>query len=117
MRLSRFLTMAASSLTLRAARLPRPFFIFARTPSAGLRSGGLTPCPPAPPPLTDRLRADPQAPGHLYRPDFLPEHPRGLQPHHFTPGQPPIGQTTTIRIPHDPGIDRPPVKITPTRRP
>jgi hypothetical protein len=37
--LSRFLTMAARSLTVGAARLPRPFFIFAQTPSAGLRSG------------------------------------------------------------------------------
>src|SRR5712691_12974181 len=37
--LSRFLTIAASWSTLRAARLPRPFFMFAQTPSAGLRSG------------------------------------------------------------------------------
>ena len=37
--LSRFLTMAARSLTVGAARLPRPFFMFAQTPSAGLRSG------------------------------------------------------------------------------
>ena len=39
MRLSRFLTIAASWSTLRAARLPRPFFMFAQAPSAGLRSG------------------------------------------------------------------------------
>src|SRR6266702_7907072 len=38
-RLSRFLTMAASWSTLRAIRLPRPFFMFAQAPSAGLRSG------------------------------------------------------------------------------
>src|ERR1017187_1321378 len=39
MRLSRFLTMVASWSTLRAARLPRPFFMFAQAPSAGVRSG------------------------------------------------------------------------------
>ena len=39
MRLSRFLTIAASWSTSRAARLPRPFFMFAQAPSAGLRSG------------------------------------------------------------------------------
>ena len=39
MRLSRFLTIAASWSTSRAERLPRPFFIFAQAPSAGLRSG------------------------------------------------------------------------------
>jgi hypothetical protein len=33
--------MAARSLTLGAARLPRPFFMFAQTPSAGLRSGAV----------------------------------------------------------------------------
>ena len=32
MRLSRFLTILASSSTLQAARLPRPFFMFAQTP-------------------------------------------------------------------------------------
>jgi hypothetical protein len=37
MRLRRFLTMAASWPTLRAARLPGPFFMFAQAPSAGLR--------------------------------------------------------------------------------
>jgi hypothetical protein len=41
MRLSRFLTTAASWSTSRAARLPRPFFRFAQTPSAGLRWGGV----------------------------------------------------------------------------
>lgn len=39
MRLSRFLLIAASWSTSRAIRLPRPFFMFAQTPSAGLRSG------------------------------------------------------------------------------
>jgi hypothetical protein len=39
MRLSRFLTIAASWPALLAARLPRPFFMFAQAPSAGLRSG------------------------------------------------------------------------------
>ena len=39
MRLSRFLMIAASWSTSRAARLPRPFFMFAQTPSAGLSSG------------------------------------------------------------------------------
>src|SRR5208283_2264465 len=38
MRLSRFLTTAASWSTLRTARLPRPFFMFAQAPSAALRS-------------------------------------------------------------------------------
>ena len=38
MRLSRFLTTAASWPALRAARLPGPFFMFARAPSTGLRS-------------------------------------------------------------------------------
>ena len=35
-RLSRFLTMAASWLMSRAARLPRPFFMFTQTPSTGV---------------------------------------------------------------------------------
>ena len=39
MRLSRFLMIAASWSTSRAARLPRPFFMFAQAPSAALRSG------------------------------------------------------------------------------
>jgi hypothetical protein len=39
MRLSRFLTTAASWSTSRTARLPRPFFMFAQAPSAGLSSG------------------------------------------------------------------------------
>jgi hypothetical protein len=39
MRLSRFLTVAASWSTVPADRLPRPFFIWAHMPSTGLRSG------------------------------------------------------------------------------
>ena len=38
-RLSRFLMTAVSWSTLRAIRLPRPFFMFAQAPSTGLRSG------------------------------------------------------------------------------
>jgi protein-tyrosine-phosphatase len=38
-RLSRFLMIAASWSTSRAARLPRPFFMFAQAPSAALSSG------------------------------------------------------------------------------
>jgi hypothetical protein len=39
MLLSRLLTIAASWSTSVAARLPRPFYRLAQTPSAGLRSG------------------------------------------------------------------------------
>ena len=40
MRLSRFLTIAASWSTSRAARLPRPFFMFAQAPG-GVEVGGV----------------------------------------------------------------------------
>jgi hypothetical protein len=53
---------------------------------------------------------------HLHRADILLKHPRGVQPHRFTPGPSSSGQAITIWVSHTPGVDLPQGAITQARR-